>query len=97
MHVENAVGFQAWPETALLWKGCLSPRECTVMPGKKRTRRQLGTVSQPALCHPQTMTAAQPCFQRFDHSVLERKVGVGLQSEVSTEGPWVLGRGKNTL
>lgn len=67
------------------------------MPGEKRTGQQLGTVNQPALCHPQTMTAAQPCFQRFDHSVLQRKVGAGLQGEVGTEGPWALGRGNNTL
>ena len=50
------------------------------MPGQKRTGWQLATVNQLALCCPQATTAAQPCFHRFDHSVLHVSILIGSMS-----------------
>lgn len=98
MHVENSVGLQAWPVTALLWRGCLGPRERTEMPGERRTGQELGTHNQPALCCPKAKTAAHPCYQRFDQSVFQMKVGAGLwRSEARAKGSRAPGRGNTTL
>lgn len=50
-----------------------------------------------SLCCPKAKTAAHTCYQRFAHSVFQRKAGAGWGGEASAKGPQAPGRGNNTV